>query len=335
MKYAFVTAAAIASGLLSPNAASAQSNDQILKRLEILEQNNAKLAGENAALRERVKRIESPRQVAGTPRTEQPALNPGLSANAAALPTKAFVPPRSPCAQFGGWYAGGQVGWAHYDHTWNDRDNWTGEQDDTFTRPNVHATESGFIGGVQGGYNLQSNCTVFGIEADYNWASINASTFETDGSGGTDLDSLSVSSRLRGLGTIRARTGIVVDNLLLYVTGGLAFADFRRSYTLTDADDPVSETFAYNSNRWGWTAGIGTEWAWTNNWSIKSEVLYARFGKDERTFSCTNPDFCTEGPESKRFDHHDSLWTTRIGINYRFGDFGKGPVGKGPVVTRY
>ncbi len=35
---------------------------------------------------------------------------------------------------------------------------------------------------------------------------------------------LAVSNNLQSFGTVRARTGVVVDNLMLYVTGGLAYA---------------------------------------------------------------------------------------------------------------
>ena len=41
-----------------------------------------------------------------------------------------------------------------------------------------------------------------------------------------------MSSKLDGFGTLRLRTGIVVDNLLVYVTGGLAQARFDRSQTV-------------------------------------------------------------------------------------------------------
>jgi outer membrane immunogenic protein len=109
---------------------------------------------------------------------------------------------------------------------------------------------------------------------------------------------------------------VVVDNLLIYVTGGLAFANFSRTYTQTDLNVPQSEVFSHSRSRWGWAAGFGTEWAITSNWSLKSEVVYNRFEKDDATFTCAV--FCG-APESKRFDNQDSVWVTRVGINYRFG----------------
>ena len=151
---------------------------------------------------------------------------------------KAAPPPPPACAQFGGFYVGGYGAAGYYDHKWNDRDAWTSENSDDLQRSNVSTQKTGFIGGVQGGYNWQTGCTVFGLQADYGWASINADAFETDGDTGIDTDSLSVSSRLKGVGTLRLRTGIVVDNLLLYVTGGLAYGHFNRTSTQTDLNAP-------------------------------------------------------------------------------------------------
>ncbi len=62
--------------------------------------------------------------------------------------------------------------------------------------------------------------------------------------------------------------------------------------------------------------GFGAEWAFAPNWSWKTEVLYARFEKEENTFTCRilcNPD------RPVRFEHESSAWVTRFGINYRFG----------------
>jgi outer membrane immunogenic protein len=244
------------------------------------------------------------------------------------MPVKALPPPPPACAQFGGFYVGGHVGWGYYEHTWSDRDAWTSELSDDLQRANVQTSDSGFIGGVQGGYNWQSHCTVFGVQVDYAWSSINANAFETDADVGINLDSLSVESRLKGIGTIRFRTGLVVDNLLLYVTGGVGWGRFERTYTQTDLNAPAFETFATDKNKWAWVAGVGTEWAAWGNWSIQSEVLYAWFQKDETSFICSGAIFCDVATgETKRFDHHDSVWITKIGLNYRFGG--------APVVARY
>jgi outer membrane immunogenic protein len=229
------------------------------------------------------------------------------------------------CAQFGGFYVGISGGGGAYSNTWNDRDGWSSELSDDLQRSNVRADKFGAVAGGGGGYNWQRGCSVFGVEVDYSWSNLKTRTFETDSDTGLDLDSLTIESKLRGIGTARTRAGVVVDSLLLYATGGLAFANFKRSATMTDNSVPESEIFSSSKWRLGWTAGVGTEWAINSNWSLKSEVLYAAFAKDEQSFSCSA--FC--GPaEQKRFDNQDSVWITRVGVNYRWG-------GAAPIVARY
>jgi outer membrane immunogenic protein len=247
-----------------------------------------------------------------------PAIAADMAVKARPLP-----PPPPACAQFGGFFLGGNVGGAYYDHQYDDRDGWATDSD-TQLPQNVRPNKSGFIGGVGGGYNWQSRCTVFGIEADYSWTNLNANKFFTDSDAGAGLDTLSVSSRLRGVGTVRARTGIVVDNVLLYVTGGLAWGTFDRTHALTDNVGGVfvTETFSSRKTKWGWTLGVGTEWAAWDNWSIKSEFLYARFESDTVAFTSV-----LNGPPARNFDYQDNVWISRIGLNYRFN--------YGPVVARY
>ncbi len=68
---------------------------------------------------------------------------------------------------------------------------------------------------------------------------------------------------------------------MLYVTGGLAYAKTERSVDLNIPILGISETFSSDKSRLGWTAGFGTEWQFASNWSLKSEVLYARFQTEE------------------------------------------------------
>jgi outer membrane immunogenic protein len=71
---------------------------------------------------------------------------------------------------------------------------------------------------------------------------------------------------LRWFGTTRIRTGVVVDNLLLYVTGGLAYANIKRDALFFNDDNPgLQETFSSSKIRLGWTAGAGAEWAINHN----------------------------------------------------------------------
>ena len=109
-------------------------------------------------------------------------------------------------------------------------------------------------------------CTLFGFEADWSWANNRAGATYFDGDGGTQ-DAITLESRMRWFGTLRTRGGVVIDNVLLYVTGGLAFARFNNSLAVFEDGPATTTAFAADRTRWGWTAGVGTEWAFAPNWS--------------------------------------------------------------------
>jgi outer membrane immunogenic protein len=232
-----------------------------------------------------------------------------------------------PCAQFGGGYIGANVGWGYYDYKYHDKGNLV-QQIDSDLPTSAQLKDDRVNGGVQIGYNWQSRCTVFGIEADWSWTNAKASDTFLDGDGGTQ-DALSIESRMKWFGTVRARTGVVVDNVLLYVTGGLAYARFNRDFTVFEDGPATTAVFSSSRTRWGWTAGVGTEWAFAPNWSLKSEFLYMRFAKDDTTFTgvtFNGVNFGVPG-RSYSFNNQDEAWITRVGINYRWGG--------DPVMAKY
>jgi opacity protein-like surface antigen len=103
--------------------------------------------------------------------------------------------------------------------------------------PLLSTNPSGFLGGVQTGYNYQHNWLVFGIEADYAWANIAGSSartlhseFNIPGEPGFGVTTNTTGrERLNSLATLRVRAGITpTEHSLLYVTGGPAFGHVRR-----------------------------------------------------------------------------------------------------------
>ncbi len=316
--------------------ANAQTNsDDAMRRLE------AKidaLAKENSSLRSRLTRVESqPR--AAKPKQEQGYVGPigkpteptaqqvnqARESFAADLPVavKYAPPPRPACAQFGGFYVGGNVGANYYTNDWKDRDNFGFNytfQDHVGDASNSRA---GWNAGGQLGWDYQAGCTIWGVVADMNWAStkidVDYTDFPTAGNG-----TLNYQSQLNWFGTARTRAGVVVDNLLLYVTGGFAFAGFDRNLTYT-LPGVRTATFSDDSAQVGFVVGFGTSWNLGNNWSFGTEVLYMGFQKDQVTLSCAG---CGGGFNNLpfRYEFNDSIWVTRFNLNYRFGDYGKGPV---------
>jgi len=212
------------------------------------------------------------------------------------------VVPVAGCANFGGFYVGGNIGWATVTAHQNDLDGIT-----NFGVPtSFTATDDSFTGGVVAGYNIQKGCTLFGLEADWNWADLNANTLLfPDGD-------VSIKTRIDGFGTIRTRTGVVVDQLLLYVTGGLAWAETKDTIAF-----PFERLrFQDTDTRWGWVAGFGTEYLLRSNISLTSDVLYLSFDDQNHNFSvdggeCWGCRFRTKSD--------DQIWVARMGVNIRFG----------------
>jgi outer membrane immunogenic protein len=215
------------------------------------------------------------------------------------------IVPIAGCANFGGFYVGGNIGWASLTDHQNDLDGVFTKVPTGFT-----TTDDAFTAGAQLGYNVQKGCTLFGIEADWNWADLNADTRLFPGIAGVN-DSLR--TRIDNFGTIRTRTGVVVDQLLLFVTGGVAWTETRDSVNRTFSLS--TERFSSNDTRWGWTAGFGTEYKLAPNVSLTSDVLYLSFSDEDHTF-----DSPTFGRFRTKTD--EEIWVARMGLNIRFGDRG-------------
>jgi outer membrane immunogenic protein len=228
------------------------------------------------------------------------------SAAAADLPVayKAPAPVRPACAQFGGFYLGANIG-ADYRSAYRNDDD--GYFSFGFSDPGHTTTNSGWNGGVQGGYNWQRGCTVFGVEVDWSWSSTKVyyQAFPSFLAG-----ERSINSKLNSFGTARTRTGIIVDDVMLYVTGGFAWANVDNTYT-NNFIPGFEEQFSLSSTTWGWTAGAGSEWKFARNWSLKSEVLYMQFKQRQDTFF-------SPVAGNARFTGHDSVVVARMGVNYMF-----------------
>jgi len=94
------------------------------------------------------------------------------------------------------------------------------------------------------------------------------------------------------------------------VTGGWGWAEKKLTQEFPFLDS-VRKTES------GWAAGVGVEHAIANNWSLKLEYLHLDLGHKNFEF----PAF--PGLPSRV---NEKLDIVRVGVNYKFGDWGKGPV---------
>jgi outer membrane immunogenic protein len=141
---------------------------------------------------------------------------------------------------------------------------------------------SGFVGGVQAGYNWQRGPWVFGVEGDI------------EGTAANDTFAPWKFSN-PWFGTLRGRAGYAISNVLFYGTGGLAFGEL------------TGQTFGFSESHTtaGWTVGLGAEVGLAPNWSAKIEYLYVDLSSSQ---------FVTVTNTSNGY----LFGTFRAGVNYHF-----------------
>lgn len=140
---------------------------------------------------------------------------------------------------------------------------------------------SGFVGGVQAGYNFQNGPFVFGVEGDI------------QATGAEDTFAPWKFSN-PWFGTLRGRAGYAFSNVLFYGTAGLAFGELR------------GQTFGWSESHTtaGWTIGAGAEVGLAPNWSAKLEYLYIDLSTSQFAITGVSNGY--------------SASVVRAGVNYRF-----------------
>ncbi len=180
--------------------------------------------------------------------------------------------------------------------------------------------EGGF-GGGQIGFNWQRDRLVYGLEADFQGASLDNSgrAFASSWTGHHTV-AQTLDANDDWFGTVRGRLGLTVLNgqLLVYATGGFAYGGGTGNGTLTACSWGNCWSKAANNNQTdtGYTLGAGLEYAFSPAWSVKVEYQYIDF---------TDPKNFSFGPICE--DYHvyssnihidDNFNTVRVGINYHF-----------------
>jgi len=180
---------------------------------------------------------------------------------------------------------------------------------------------SAFTGGGQFGYNWQNNSAVFGGELDFESFHIRASHqgggIYSGFAGGHPPGPFTVTNSVSTdwLFTARARVGWAFNTLLAYATGGLALTDLHGTNTYVDTT-PANPNASWNASatKLGWTIGGGLEWALNQNWSVKAEYLYLKFGSITANGLIGNAAYANAINTSTDL----TAQIARAGINYKF-----------------
>jgi outer membrane immunogenic protein len=178
------------------------------------------------------------------------------SAVAADMQVKApvYKAPIAPEANWSGFYVGGHAG-----YMWGRSSVWD-DEGELFEKD---APTNGFVGGVLGGVNWQTGAWVIGLEGDFGWNNAH-------GTGVVVGSELSNHYDFNWTSHVRGRVGYATGNVLWFVAGGLALADF--DYTAAFTVTTTSATFT------GWTLGVGADFAITPSWIARVEYLHDDFG---------------------------------------------------------
>jgi outer membrane immunogenic protein len=179
---------------------------------------------------------------------------------------------------------------------------------------------SGFIGGGQIGYNWQTSFVVFGVEADAQGLTGQASPIVTPltFAGLAPGDFVSNSAKPEFLATFRGRIGVTPfggpHSALFYATGGGAWGTVKVTDTFGAVGGTAISSATATENRSGWTAGGGIEFPLINNITFKAEYLYVDLGH----FNQTTASIVGFPATDITFTHFYTENIVRAGLNYQF-----------------
>ncbi len=154
-------------------------------------------------------------------------------------------------------------------------------------------TDAAFTGGIVAGTNWRLDRAIYGIEADVSYLHLrltrggNASSLNPGlNNGGAPpvpvVATVATTANMDWLATFRARAGyLVMPDLLVFATGGLALTNQSASYSYVDnwifngGAAGSSTTSQLNA---GYAAGAGLDWIVSGNWTLRAEYLRVGFG---------------------------------------------------------
>jgi outer membrane immunogenic protein len=253
------------------------------------------------------------------------------AAQAADLPARVAPPPpiaAVPIFTWTGFYVGAQVGYAFSDSDDNNLfATTTGPftvNGDVFEVVNTglfdDEDEDGFTVGGHVGYNFQFGSVVVGAEGDIEWADLggdnnnNRTITALNGpNAGTTFVLPNLANDIEFIGSLRLRLGFAWDRALIYATGGVAFVSFDDNNAFGFNPPPFFFNNDNSDTEWGWTLGVGVEYAFTNNLTARLEYRYTSFDRNN-----DNNFFVT--PVFNRDDSAD-FHAVRLGVAYKFGTY--------------
>jgi opacity protein-like surface antigen len=230
------------------------------------------------------------------------------SSSTPAIPTKAPSRPMN----WTGWYVGGHLGGGADDGGWSDPFESTvdvrGGLNLAGFGDRTHAT--GPLGGGQIGADLQIRQWVLGANLDASLADLHGENTCFSGLGGINCQHI-----VSALGTLTGRAGFAWGRVLAYVKGGGAWNGTTYNLLGNTNGALALGSGSTSQSMWGWTAGIGVEYALTDRWTTFAEYDHVGFPSATVSF----PTVSVIGTNKIAVTQSADLF--KMGVNYKF-DFG-------------
>jgi outer membrane immunogenic protein len=184
--------------------------------------------------------------------------------------------------------------------------------------PDLDTNGDGVVAGGQVGYNQQIGRFLAGLEGDAQYTDIGRtrrlSGVFPDGVGGFVATTYGARQRLDYLGTVRARVGYVMDRVLVFTTGGLAYGDVSVGQSV--ALPATISNAARSETQFGYAVGGGVEYGFAPNLTGKVEALYYDLGRTRVAAPALPGGAITRGA---RFETRGVV--ARAGLNYKLDLF--------------
>lgn len=170
----------------------------------------------------------------------------------------AMIPP--PVYDWTGFYIGGHIscGWGENNVTELAPGTASFPTGTVFDRANL----SGFLGGVQAGYNYQFNTNiVLGVEGEYTWEDLRGTETTISTAPRFVGFSSTSTSHASDLALFTGRLGYAANNWLFFAKGGGAWGQGHSDGSAFLANGTLFETTSSGTvGRSGWVVGVGIEW---------------------------------------------------------------------------
>jgi opacity protein-like surface antigen len=195
-----------------------------------------------------------------------------------------------------GFYVGGNVGgaWAN------------GTLTDNLAGVSLGGNNSGFIGGIQAGYNWQvTPYFVLGVEGMYDVSSMNNSV-----TAGILNRTVQGTTNTNRVATIAGRLGIAQNNWLFYGKGGGGWAERDASVAILTTTGIDGSALSASGTGSGWLAGGGIEYGVTPNWTWRVEYDYLKLSDWTNSGGIIFP--------ADTFTLRRQINMVTLGLNYKF-----------------